>query len=91
MPNVLLEAQSYGCPVVATRAGGAPDCLIPGVTGFLLARDDSVGMGFGLRVGFRRSAAVFVASVRLLCRYFRSDVSFVDLCCCTYRRIPKTL
>jgi glycosyltransferase involved in cell wall biosynthesis len=35
-PNVLLEAQWLGCPVVATRAGGAVDAVKDGETGFLV-------------------------------------------------------
>lgn len=27
MPNVVMEAQAFGLPVVCTRAGGTPDCL----------------------------------------------------------------
>ena len=34
-PNVLIESQALGCPVVATRAGGAVDAVIDGETGFL--------------------------------------------------------
>lgn len=35
MPNVLLEAQLIGTPVVSTRAGGAPDVVVDGETGIL--------------------------------------------------------
>ncbi len=34
-PNILLEAQWLGCPVVSTRAGGAVDAVDHGVTGYL--------------------------------------------------------
>jgi glycosyltransferase involved in cell wall biosynthesis len=34
---VLLEAMAAGCPVVACRAGGVPDAVKDGVTGFLFA------------------------------------------------------
>lgn len=36
-PNVLLEAQWMGCPVVTTAAGGAVDALVPGKTGEIVA------------------------------------------------------
>ncbi len=34
LPNVLLEAQWVGTPVVCTRAGGAPEAIDQGVTGW---------------------------------------------------------
>jgi glycosyltransferase involved in cell wall biosynthesis len=34
-PNVLLEAQALGLPVVATRTGGIPETVLDGLTGFL--------------------------------------------------------
>ncbi len=37
MPNVLIEAQIAGVPVVATPAGGSAETLIHGETGFLLS------------------------------------------------------
>jgi glycosyltransferase involved in cell wall biosynthesis len=35
-PNVLLESQYLGCPVVATKAGGSVDAVKNGSTGFLV-------------------------------------------------------
>jgi len=37
---VLLEAMAAGCPVVACRAGGVPDAVEDGVTGFLFDPDE---------------------------------------------------
>ena len=36
LPNVLIEAQFMGVPVVTTPAGGAAECLIDGVSGHVL-------------------------------------------------------
>lgn len=36
LPNVLIEAQMIGTPVVSTPAGGAAECFIEGVTGSIL-------------------------------------------------------
>jgi glycosyltransferase involved in cell wall biosynthesis len=39
LPNALIEAQLAGVPVIASPAGGAPETLIPGVTGLVTAAD----------------------------------------------------
>lgn len=36
LPNVLIEAQMMGIPVVTTPAGGATECFLDGLTGFSL-------------------------------------------------------
>jgi glycosyltransferase involved in cell wall biosynthesis len=38
---VLMEAMAAGCPVVACRAGGVPDAVQDGATGFLFDPDES--------------------------------------------------
>jgi glycosyltransferase involved in cell wall biosynthesis len=43
-PNVVLEAQHFGVPVVATKAGGTTDAVLDGVTGYLLDCDDRAGI-----------------------------------------------
>ncbi|HEU4686224.1 MAG TPA: glycosyltransferase [Nitrospira sp.] len=43
-PNVLLEAQWLGCPVVSTKAGGAVDAVSHGKTGLLLEVGDIEGL-----------------------------------------------
>jgi glycosyltransferase involved in cell wall biosynthesis len=41
---VLLEAMASGCPVVACRAGGVPDAIRDGETGFLFDPDDQASL-----------------------------------------------
>ncbi|MCL2389659.1 MAG: glycosyltransferase family 4 protein [Elusimicrobia bacterium] len=36
MPNVLIEAQFMGKPVIATNIGGNPEAFVNGITGFLI-------------------------------------------------------
>ncbi len=43
MPNVVMEAQAMGLPVVVSNVGGVPDCMIDGETGYLVDRDDTNG------------------------------------------------
>jgi glycosyltransferase involved in cell wall biosynthesis len=45
MPNVVMEAQLCGLPVVASRVGGVPDCMIDGETGYIVDVDDYAGFG----------------------------------------------
>jgi glycosyltransferase involved in cell wall biosynthesis len=40
LPNVLIEAQYMGVPVVTTPAGGAAECLIDGISGHVLETAD---------------------------------------------------
>ena len=40
LPNVVIEAQTCGVPVVSTNAGGSKECLLEGETG-MIAYDDS--------------------------------------------------
>ncbi len=45
MPNVVLEAMSWGLPVVATDSGGLPTMIEDGETGFLVPMRDSEAIG----------------------------------------------
>ena len=40
LPNVLIEAQGFGVPVMATDAGGSSETFIDSVTGSLLINED---------------------------------------------------
>ena len=40
LPNVIIEAQACGVPVLSTNAGGSRECIIEGETG-IIAYDDS--------------------------------------------------
>ena len=43
MPNVVMEAQLSGLPVVASRVGGVSDCMVDGETGYIVEPDDYEG------------------------------------------------
>ncbi len=43
-PNALIEAQSLGCPVVATRGGGTVDAVEDGGSGYLCAVGDAASL-----------------------------------------------
>ena len=69
LPNVLIEAQAFGCPVAATRSGGTAETFIDGETGLLLNEADAASIaeslgplvrGAELRYRFGRRAAAFV-------------------------------
>lgn len=47
-PNVVLEAQHMGVPVVATSGGGTVDALVDGETGFLCGVEDAAGLTLAL-------------------------------------------
>jgi glycosyltransferase involved in cell wall biosynthesis len=43
-PRTLVEARAFGCPVVATRAGGIPSSVEHGKNGLLVEPNDSEGL-----------------------------------------------
>jgi len=50
---VTLEAMAHGLPVVATRAGGIPDKVVPGETGFLAEVDDRASLADAIQQALR--------------------------------------
>lgn len=45
MPNAVLEAMSWGLPVVATDSGGLPTMIDDGTTGYVVPMRDSDALG----------------------------------------------
>jgi glycosyltransferase involved in cell wall biosynthesis len=50
LPLVLLEAMSYGLPMVATRHAAIPDIIVEGKTGFLVPVRDPESLAAKLRI-----------------------------------------
>ena len=49
LPNVIIEAQFCGVPVLTTDAGGAKECIIEGETGFLSNSDSIEELSLNLK------------------------------------------
>jgi glycosyltransferase involved in cell wall biosynthesis len=49
LPVVILEAMSYGLPIIATRVGGIPEIMEHEVNGFLFEKGDVVAMKTAIR------------------------------------------
>ena len=45
LPNVIIEAQSFGVPVLTTDAGGARECILNGETGLVAEPDTAEELG----------------------------------------------
>lgn len=74
--NTFIEAMGCGCPVIASTAGGAPEAVIDGRTGFLVPPDDVAATTAALdRVlgNPELQAAMRIASRRRVEAYFSMD------------------
>lgn len=49
LPNTLCEAQCCGTPVLSFAAGGCPETMLPGETGFLLKEKTAEALAFELK------------------------------------------
>jgi glycosyltransferase involved in cell wall biosynthesis len=56
LPNVLMEAQSQGVAVLATRVSGIPELIDDGATGMLVEAGDSGALARGLETLIRQPA-----------------------------------
>jgi glycosyltransferase involved in cell wall biosynthesis len=57
LPNVLIEAQLMGVPVVTTCAGGAAETLVDGETGYAIATRDAAALAARVVQVLEKSAA----------------------------------
>lgn len=69
VPGVILEAGLLGLPVVASKVGGVPECVLENETGFLVSPEDEKGFSDavlrlagdgGIRAEMGRKAALYV-------------------------------
>ncbi len=83
LPNVLIEAQAVGLPVVTTPAGGAVETLKPGETGFIAANQSAAAVANAclsildddaLRARMGKAAPIFVREKFSLERMFKDTM-----------------
>ncbi len=87
-PNVALEAQHIGVPVVATDAGGTADAVSHGATGYISSVDDVAALVIGLQRLLTSGAMreqFAVAAQEYVDACFNLD-QMVDLTCRVYEQ-----
>jgi glycosyltransferase involved in cell wall biosynthesis len=94
LPNAVLEAMACGCVVVASDAGGIPEALEHGRSGFLVPRASLHRLGEAtlevLDLDPRRRAALAAEARRRVAERFHPDVEAAALRRVVARLIPST-
>lgn len=77
LPICILEAMSYGLPVIATRVGGIPEIMESGVNGFLIEKADQHDLYTALLAYVENPELLQqhgLASLRLIQQYYPAQV-----------------
>ncbi|MBP0462567.1 glycosyltransferase [Roseomonas sp. PWR1] len=72
LPNVLIEAQAMGVPVVAPPVGGVPETLEDGVTGILVPKADAASLAAAI-LSLASDPARHAAMARAASRHVRNS------------------
>ena len=87
---VTLEAMAHGLPVVASRAGGLPDKVVDGETGFLVPPGDSDALSARLVVAAQSDGAPLGAAGQQLCEQRFSWDAVIPQYVALYERLATT-
>jgi glycosyltransferase involved in cell wall biosynthesis/predicted O-methyltransferase YrrM len=83
LPNVVIEAQSVGTAVVCTKAGGSPEALNPGKSGWVVDSDDPAEVA--------NTVANLISNPKALTTALEQGPAFVRLKFGVDRMIAETL